>query len=367
MTGNYGQQGRGNQTLFSVIATPVIIITLATVLLVTNLVSLIGVLVRGGEVVYEEEALNAYIGGVYDEYYKEIGGSSKNKDSGVVLIFFYNEDTNTIEYAVKSGSNVQAEATKVFGTENAFGKYLKEKLKMDEENFPEKFDETMAGAIKAMIAEVKDLELNNPYISKCDKDMLPSLVVIQDKGLEENEEQLPEKIFAPMPETQKALDQFKKEAGFSVVITLDTSENAIGRNIPLTDIFMVVLLVAVMALCTVNLIKKVRDYKRIKADFGDEDPSRIRVNARSPYYDEDDEDDEPASAEYDEDEEDDEEIVGASASEDEVVGEEANAEADEADEVADEDDTTEEESDEYDEADESDENSDDEEGDEDKE
>jgi hypothetical protein len=57
------------------------------------------------------------------------------------------------------------------------------------------------------------------------------------------------------------------------------------------------------------MIKKIRTYNRLVNDFGNaSEPNKVHVNARSPYYDEDD--DEPIEGEAkdvsdDEDEEDD--------------------------------------------------------------
>jgi len=321
MTGNYNQQGRANVSLFSVILTPIIILALATALLVYNLIGLIGALVNGGEIVYAEEELNSYIGKAYDDSFK----NSSAKNSGVVLMFFYNEDKNALEYTIKAGSNVSTYATAVFGTDSKFGSYLEKNLKMD--NYKATVGDTLAAAIDQMAKEIKDLKLMSNFIYQHDTKNMPKSEAIVKKGAEETfSKENADKITA-------ALERFHAETGLYMVMSLDTSVNAFGRTIPTKDIFMVVLILLVIALCTFNLVKKIKEYNRIKNDFGTQEQPRIRVNARSPYYDEDDEDEEAPEAEEDteaeETEESEEEIV-EEATEDEAEDEaEVEVEAEE--------------------------------------
>lgn len=314
MTGNYGQQGRGNVSLFSVISTPIIILVLATVLLVYNLIGLIGVLVNGGEIVYEQETLDNYISSTYDGNFKKASAPK----SGLVLMFFYNEDTDTIEYTVKAGSNVSTYASAVFGTDSKFGEYLKKNLKM--ENYKATVGDTLAGAIDQMAKEINSLKLMSNFVYQHDVTNMPKAEAYVKKGAEEAFSQdTAGKITA-------ALERFYAATGIYAVVSLDTSVNAFGRTIPTTDILMVVLILLVIGLCTFNLVKKIREYNRIKNDFGGQEPTRIRVNARSPYYDEDEDDDAPRAEESDEEEDSEDEVKEAEEAEETEAAEEGEAE-----------------------------------------
>ena len=281
MTGNYGQQHRGHISLFSVISTPVLIILLATALLVYNLITLIGVLVNGGEIVYEEETINKYVSSVYDGSFKKASAPK----SGLAIMFFYNEDTNVMEYTIKAGANVSTYVTAIFATDSKFGTLLKSNVKM--ESYKTSLAAGLSTTMAKMADEVVKLDLISNFVYNHDMGNMPSSVaIVKDKNVisEENAAVITE-----------ALEKFTKETGIPVVMTIDSAVNAFGRKIPVTDILMVVLLIAVIGLCTYNLVKKIRDYNRIKNDFGVEEPNRIHVNARSPYYDE--EDDEPVHQE----------------------------------------------------------------------
>lgn len=288
MTGNYGQQGRGNVSLFSVISTPIIILVLAAVLLVYNLVGLIGVLVNGGEIVYEQEALDSYMATAYDDNYKKASAPK----SGIVLMFFYNEDTNSLDYTYKAGSNVSTYVSGLFATDGKFDKYLEKNLKMD--NYKATLGDTFVKAIEETTKELKDLKLMANFVFEHDTKNMPKSQAVVKKGAESAYST------DSLAKVSTALAKFQAETGVYLVMSFDTSVNAFGRTIPTTDIFMVVLLVAVIGLCTFNLVKKIREYNRIKNDFGGQEPTRIRVNARSPYYDEDEDDDAPSTEEADE-------------------------------------------------------------------
>ena len=296
MTGNYGGQGRGNITLFNVIATPLIIVILASILLITNLVGLIGVLVNGGEIVYEEENVNTYTSNVYKEEFGKAEGKNA-KDSGVVVMFFYNEDTNIWEHTVNVGSNVRSEIKNVFSGESSpMVTYLTDNVKTDSNSAD--FVKAVTKMMPELANKIEEYDLTSPFTKNNDLTKMPvSKAVLTPLG--KANEVLAEDGTVIMSVSQGeelslAMIEFTNATGIPFVMTIDTSVNAFGRTIPTTDIFMVVLLVLVVALCVFSMVKKIREFNRIKNDFAGQDPLQpeggIKVNARSPYYDEDDED-----------------------------------------------------------------------------
>jgi len=335
MTGNYGgQQGRGNVTLFNVIATPLLIIILASVLLITNLVSLIGILVNGGEIVYEKEALNTYVTDVYDGQFKVSGKNAKN--SGIAIMFFYNEDKEIIEHTVKIGTNVSAKVQAAFsGESSAMNEYLKNKVNSADRK--DSLATVLTGMVNELAKEIDGYDLTSPFVQNTELNKVPAsaaiIMPVEKKG--EKAQPLTTEdgtvLMSAADEAQlsKAMVEFTKTTGIPVVLTIDTSVRAFGRSVPTSDIFMVVLLLLVVALCVVNLVKKIRDYNRIKNDFAGQDPAQqggIKVNARSPYYDEDE----------DGDAVDDFETVDESDEESDEAEEEADTEADSEEADADE-------------------------------
>ena len=366
MTGNYGgQQGRGNVTLFNVIATPLIIIILASVLLVTNSIGLISSLAKGGDITYAEETVTAYKNGVYDTQFKNAKGKNA-KNSGIAIMFFYNDDNGTWEHTVQAGSNVSTEfSSAIFAGEgSAMVDYLSTKLTEDI-----KTSEKLVNALSAMMDELADEaeDYDGKFIKKVTiEEISPSAVILMPiEG--KNEKAQPVKsedgtVLLSVADGEKlsaAMAKFTEVTGVPVVMTFDSSVRAFGRTIPTTDIFMVVLLLAVVALCVFNLVKKIRDYNRIKNDFGGQEPNQIKVNARSPYYDEDedevvvddfeavdesadeeseDEEDEVSPEEKEEAEEEEEEESNASAEEEDKKKKSLNTESDEEELGNDEDD-----------------------------
>ncbi len=299
MTGNYGgQQGRGNVTLFNVIATPLLIIILTSVLLITQLVGLIGVLVNGGEIVYEEEALNSYVTDVYNKQFKVEGKNAK--DSGIAIMFFYNEDKEMVEHTVKFGSNISSKVQAAFsGESSAMNKYLTDKV--NKEGRKDSLAKVLSGMMAELSKEIEEYDLTSPFVQNTELGKVPSSAAVIMPVEKKNEKAQPLTTeegtvlmtVAEEAELSKAMVEFTKNTGIPVVMSIDTSVRAFGRAVPTSDIFMVVLLLLVFALCTVNLVKKIRDYNRIKNDFAGQEPVQggIKVNARSPYYDEDEDED----------------------------------------------------------------------------
>lgn len=304
MTGNYGGQGgRGNVTLFNVIATPLLIIILTSVLLTVQLVGLIGALVKGGEIVYEEVALTNYVDGVYNGQFKKHNGKvveGKNaQQSGIAILFFYNEDKGIIEHTVKMGTNVSSKVQAAFsGETSAMNKYLTEKV--NKEGRKDSLAKVLTGLMKELGEEIDGYDLTSPFVQKTELDKVPASAAIIMPVEKKNEKAQPLTTedgtalmsVADEATLSKAMVEFTNKTGIPVVMSIDTSVRAFGRTIPTSDIFMVVLLMVVLALCIVNLVKKIRDFNRIKNDFAGQDPAQggIKVNARSPYYDEDDDD-----------------------------------------------------------------------------
>lgn len=354
MTGNYGgQHGRGNISLFNVIATPLIIIILASVLLVTNSIGLISALVKGGNITYDETAVTNKKTEIYETLFKD-GVKDKNaQGSGVAIMFFYNDDNSTWEYAVQGGDNVNKDfVTAVFtDKESTMVKYLTDsltkKVTVDGKEVvePKKGDEltaTIVGLLDKLAASVD--EYDGILLKKVSAEIAASTALLYPiEDTKKGEEPQPVKSekgaellsVANGEAITAALANFTAKTGIHVSMTFDNSVRAFGRTIPTTDIIMVVLLLAVVALCVFNLVKKIRDYNRIKNDFGGQEANPIKVNARSPYYDEDDDevvvDDFDAVVENGEDESDGEDEAEEGEEADEEV--EAEAEATEEDET----------------------------------
>lgn len=278
---------RGNKpTLMSVILMPIILSAVILGILIYNLVSTIIVLSNGGEVTYDEEVLNGYV----EQYAAGFKDSSYLKNT-VVVLTVYDEDTEKLSFFVRGGSNVNSEAVNMFA---AFeGKVT------GTPDYKNAFTTGLIIAMEHMSAEYVKLDLRDSFIKNFDETKMPSPAVVVKEGF-------PYAIKAD--EIGMELLAFEAETEVPVVIIADTAANIFGRSTPVMDIIILVLLAAVLALSIASLVKKIRTFKRLENDFGTQEPSHIRVNARSPYYDEDDDEDAPvgneANGESDEDEED---------------------------------------------------------------
>lgn len=277
MTRNYGQQGGQQPSLVSVIMTPVILLVLVTVLLISNLVGLIGVLSKGGNINYDEEVVTKYLTTANDKAFK----TSSAPGNGYTICVFYDENDKTLLFETAGGNNIRTEAKAFLKPDGKLGTLMQDYLK-DEKNRTN-FAGCIASSIYGATDEIVKLNLTDSFTYKSDKTNMPAPAVAVDESAKEL-------IKDGSAAVLLALQYLEDKTGITVNLTFDTSAHAFGKKVPVTDVLMVVLLVAIAGLCTFNLVKKIRAYNRIKNDFGDQEPNRIHVNARSPYYDEDDED-----------------------------------------------------------------------------
>ena len=290
MTGYGAGQGAQRGGLLSVILMPLLLIVLVLGLLIYNLVGTIGILSRGGEFVYVEETFKTHLNGVYNAGVKDV----KATDSALAIIFLYDVDKNTMSYEVKAGSNLMNEVTDLFGVDKDFGKLLNDNKVVSRTDYSKTFAEDLGKVMNKMATKINELNLNNVFVRKYESDTtFPDAMLRTDEKVSmslDNSDAL-----------KSALAEFTAETGVPVIVSVGTYEGLFGRTIPWTGILFDVLLLAVAAYLIFNLIKKIRAYKRIEADFATQ--PQVQQPVRSPYYD-DEEDEEESDEEYEyEDEE----------------------------------------------------------------
>ena len=295
-----GYAGQGNNrygapvksSLLSVIAMPIILIGVALAIFIYNLIPLVGVLSNGGAITCTEEAFNDYVDDTYAEGIK--GASAKY--SALVIVCFYNEDTGSMDYNIKAGKNLMNEVSDLFGSGKSFSKLFSDSKTVRTKDYKKTFAQDLGQVMETMVEKVNELELNNVFIRKhaADATFADSKLIVNEKTSYdiENKDQL-----------TAALATFTAETGIPVIVSVDSLEKiAGGRTIPWTDILLVVAILALTAYLVYSLIKKIRNFKKVQADMAAQ--PQLKVNVRSPYYD-DEEDEEPAEdedSEYEEEE-----------------------------------------------------------------
>ena len=286
MTRNYGQQGAPQQTLLSVILTPILLLALVVGVLIYNLVGLIGVLSKGGNINYDQTLVNNYLTAAEKAAFEGVSA----RDNCLSICVFYDENDNSLRYDITGGTNIRSEARNYFSTNGKLGALVQNYLN-DEKN-KGNFVGALTSSIYGVADEIVKLNLTSSFTYNRVVD--PTNRAYPDVTLVELNSQTHETYIsvAEAAYIESALVYLEEKTGIVVDLQIDTSVHAFGKNVPAMDVLMVVLLAAIAGLCTFNLVKKIRTFNRIKNDFGDQEQSRIRVNARSPYYDEDDDDDE---------------------------------------------------------------------------
>ena len=289
MTGNGVRPGAPKVSLLRIILTPILIIALVLGIFIYNLVDTIGILTRGGELVYVEETFTTHLNGVYNAGVKD----AKATDSALAIIFLYDVDTNTMNYEIKAGSNLMNEVTDLFGSDKAFGKYLNDSKIVSRTDYTKTFAKDLGKVMSSMAKEIEELDLYSVFVKRYAEDTsFPDAKLHTEKNVS--------MALDNSVELESALAAFTEETGIPVIVSVGTYEGLFGRTMPWTDILFEVLLLAVAAYMTFGLVKKIRAYKRMEADLATQPQNPQPV--RSPYYD-DEEDEEESDEEYEYEEE----------------------------------------------------------------
>ena len=289
MTGNGVRPGAPRVRLLNVVLTPILIIALVLGIFVYNLIGTIGILTRGGELIYTDDAFKPHMENVYNAGVKD----AKATDSALAIIFLYDVDTNTMNYEIKAGSNLMNEVSDLFGSDKAFGKLLNDNKIVRRTDYSKTFAEDLGKVMIKMADKVNELNLNNVFVRKyAENTSFPDAKLHTEKNVSME--------LNNTAALESALATFTAETGVPVIVSVGTYEGLFGRTFPWTGILFDVVLLAIAAYLTFGLVKKIRAFKRMEADLATQpqDPQPVR----SPYYD-DEEDEEESDEEYEYEEE----------------------------------------------------------------
>lgn len=290
---------RGKVSLLNVILTPILIIAIALGFMIYNLVSLIPTLANGGNIAYDQTVLDEYQTKEYNSAFK----NAPAEGNGLVITFMYNEDTNAMEYVIKAGNNLRTQVTDIFKVEGEFGQYLNKHATSD--NYKATFSKSLVNAMDHMAKEVTELDLTDVFNKNYKDGQMPEPKLVDKSGFS-----------LDVKAVNAELKEFYDETGISVTVVVDNAAKVFGRSIPVTDILLMVLILLVIVMTTVSLVKKIRAYKRGEFNAPAQGQGApIRVNPRSPYYDEE-EDGENTEAEAEDAEADDAEAEEDAEAED---------------------------------------------------
>ena len=250
--------------LISAILFPIILILFCLVFLVINLVSTVGIIAQGGEIVYDEEVFQDYAMAEYDKRFTDTKTYEDN-----ILISFLTSENNEEWYCIAIvGDNVKTSINEMFGDETTkFGKAVTQSVG---ENYKHSLDSNLAMVVDKMTENVKQLGLASSFRTEHDMTNKSESRLVNSTELSLTEETV-----------NASLADFTRETGIPIVVAVETEEAVFGKTMPVGNIIMAVVTLAIIVGCIIYIVKKARRKKEVENDLN----GSFRVNETRGFED----------------------------------------------------------------------------------
>lgn len=242
----YGGGGGCLGGLIGALMAPIILLMLAVVLLFSFVGSAVSNVANGGIVIYSEEAFQKYAN---EQYMKEFSTSGEPDEDNLLIVFLTNEEADEYYVIAWVGDNLRTEINLLFGDEyTAFGRAVHQSINAEYHAYS--LSANLAAVMATMTDEVNRLNLSSSFINEPDNNNMVESHLTNHSPLAMNAETV-----------DTALKTFTEETGISAVIVVDTMENVFGKNIPLSDILLILGFVALIVVAIVMIVRGVKKRK----------------------------------------------------------------------------------------------------------
>ena len=247
----YGYYGGGIiGGLLSIILVPIFIIIFAAIVLIINLSVTIDIVKDGGQVIYDEETFQDYANANYYDHFSD----TVTEEDGVMIIILTYEDNQELAYVAWVGDNLESSVNDIFGVDDEFGIYLERTVNID--NYKYSISKDLSKVMNHMATEVGSLDLDSPFVEQHDMSGAPRSVLINRSELDMNKNTV-----------ESALEKFTEDTGIPCAILVDKAEAVFGKSMPVGNIVMSIITVALIAFCVYSIIKSVKNHKKNRQTF----------------------------------------------------------------------------------------------------
>ena len=201
----------------------------------------------------------------YDKYIEKIGNPAY--EDYLFITFLTYEDNYEYNYLGLVGRNVKSNIMRMMGNNNTeLGYAIKSSV-------PQNYKNSLDASI------VMAMDTLSQYVTYVNGDASPY-------NEESGGEHMSSKMinYSPLNMDEKsvnsALGRFTEETGLPVIVLVDTAENVFGKTMPVANIIVSIITLAVIVGCVWFIIAKIRRKNQIERDMSS---GRIRVNSTSNY------------------------------------------------------------------------------------
>ena len=216
---------------------------------------------NGGIVSYDEAIFQAYAD---REYYKAFGNSDATEDN-ILIVVLTNEESDGYYCIAWVGDNVKDDVNLMFGDETTpFGQSM---IASVPDYYAYSLDSNLATVMNTMSNKIAKLGLESSFKKTYSHANSPESHLVNYTELSLTEATV-----------NDALESFTEETDIPVVIVVEDMEDVFGKNIPVEDIFILLVLGVLGVVAIVNIVRVVKNRSKFKQGNPEDDDKNDQDN-----------------------------------------------------------------------------------------
>lgn len=226
--------------MLGLLIAPIVLLAFAGILLLNTFSSAFHSITTGGQITYDENALQDYAD---EQYAIEFGGQADYEDH--LLIVFLVEEERYYDYAYIAwpGDHIDSKINLMFGAEGTkFGNAIYSSA-INSDSYKYSLDSGIAHVMRTMKGHIEALDLESNLICDSSTSTYKSHV-INKTGMNFNEETV-----------NMALGEFTASTGIPVAVVVANAEEALPRNFDWFSVIIAVVFIVIAVVLTVKALK----------------------------------------------------------------------------------------------------------------
>lgn len=247
--------------LMGALMAPIVLLLLVAVVTFSMIGSALAHAANGGIISYNERTFQTYAG---NEYRKQFGAQ---EEDNILIVFLTNEEADGYYCIAYGGENIEYDINDLFGNENTiFGRVVKDSIAK-----PYEFSlaSNLGRVIHEMEKNVLDLNLKSSYKKGTPEDTRDPLKMVNYTELSLNEDTV-----------NNELASFTESTGIPIMIVVQDMETVFGKNLPIEDIFMLIVFAVISVGAIVVIVRTVKNRSKFRQGNPEDDYKNDRNNNR---------------------------------------------------------------------------------------
>lgn len=229
----------------SMLILPIVLILFVVIYFVSSFGTTVSTVMNGGSVVYDEVKFQDYAN---SQYMAEFGASTAYEDN-ILLVFLVNEESDGYYAIAWVGDNIKPAVSGMFGNETtAYGRAVLNAI--DSDYYAYSISSNLATVVSTMTPQVVEAMGDTPYITEQAHTTETASHLTNHSSLTVNQNTV-----------DTALIAFTEATGIPTVIVVEDMETVFGKTMPWSDIFVLLIMVAILILAIWLIVKAVRSRK----------------------------------------------------------------------------------------------------------